>query len=143
MKIGRVIHNLSQGDKTLYIALISVFLPYPVTAVVLVVLGLSLWINPKSRTLLVRNRINCILIGTFSLINLIVGIIFGNWFGIMAACAFLLIITLFEYSQDDWDINSPLNRQKPLEITKQKPDKERKKMNRNATRIFKTKEKKR
>ena len=50
---------------------------------------------------------------------------------------------LFEYSQDDWDINSPLNRQKPLEITKQKPDKERKKMNRNATRIFKTKEKKR
>lgn len=50
---------------------------------------------------------------------------------------------LFEYSQDDWDINSPLNRQKPLEITKQKPDKERKKMNRNATRIFKTKEKNR
>ena len=43
---------------------------------------------------------------------------------------------LFEYSQDDWDINSPLNKQKPLEITKQKPDKERKKMNRNATRKF-------
>ena len=49
---------------------------------------------------------------------------------------------LFEYSQDDWDINSPLDKQKPLEITKQKPDKERKKMNRNATRKFKTKEKK-
>ena len=49
---------------------------------------------------------------------------------------------MFEYTQDDWDINSPLNRQKPLEITKQKPDKERKKMNRNATRKFKTKEKK-
>ena len=49
---------------------------------------------------------------------------------------------LFEYSQDDWDINSPLNTQKPLEITKQKPDKERKKLNRNATRKFKTKEKK-
>lgn len=48
---------------------------------------------------------------------------------------------LFEYSQDDWDINSPLDKQKPLEITKQKPDKERKKMNRNATRKFKTKEK--
>ena len=46
---------------------------------------------------------------------------------------------LFEYSQDDWDINSPLDKQKPLEITKQKPDKERKKMNRNATRKFKTK----
>ena len=43
---------------------------------------------------------------------------------------------LFEYSQDDWDINSPLDKQKPLEITKQKPDKERKKMNRNATRKF-------
>lgn len=49
---------------------------------------------------------------------------------------------LFEYSQDDWNINSPLDKQKPLEITKQKPDKERKKMNRNATRKFKTKEKK-
>lgn len=49
---------------------------------------------------------------------------------------------LFEYSQDDWDINSPLNEQKPFEITKQKPEKERKKMNRNATRKFKTKEKK-
>ena len=49
---------------------------------------------------------------------------------------------LFEYTQDDWDIYSPLDRQKPLEITKQKPDKERKKMNRNATRKFKTKEKK-
>ena len=44
---------------------------------------------------------------------------------------------LFEYTQDDWDITMPLNEQKPLEITKQKPDKERKKMNRNATRKFK------
>ena len=44
---------------------------------------------------------------------------------------------LFEYTQEDWDINKPLNEQKPLEITKQKPDKERRKMNRNATRQFK------
>lgn len=44
---------------------------------------------------------------------------------------------LFEYEQDDWDIKAPLNTQKPLEITKQKPDKEKKKMNRNATRKFK------
>ena len=44
---------------------------------------------------------------------------------------------LFEYSQDDWDITAPLNEQKPLEITKQKPDRERRKMNRNATRRFK------
>lgn len=44
---------------------------------------------------------------------------------------------LFEYEQDDWDINAALETQKPLEITKQKPDKERKKMNRNATRNFK------
>ena len=43
---------------------------------------------------------------------------------------------LFEYAQDDWDITTPLNEQKPLEITKQKPDKERRKMNRNATRNF-------
>lgn len=44
---------------------------------------------------------------------------------------------LFEYSQDDWDINAPLDKQKPLEITKQKPPQERKKQNRNATRKFK------
>ena len=44
---------------------------------------------------------------------------------------------LFEYTQDDWDIYSPLENQKPLEITKQKPDKERRKVNRNATRRFK------
>lgn len=44
---------------------------------------------------------------------------------------------LFEYEQDDWDIKAPLNTQKPLEVTKQKPDKEKKKMNRNATRKFK------
>lgn len=44
---------------------------------------------------------------------------------------------LFEYDQDDWDINAPLDRQKPLEITKQKPDKERQKRNRNANRKFK------
>lgn len=44
---------------------------------------------------------------------------------------------LFEYSQDDWDVTKPLNEQKPLEITKQKPDKQRRKMNRNATRNFK------
>ena len=44
---------------------------------------------------------------------------------------------LFEYSQEDWDMGKPLNEQKPLEITKQKPDKERRKMNRNATRQFK------
>lgn len=44
---------------------------------------------------------------------------------------------LFEYDQDDWDIMLPLNEQKPLDITKQKPDRERKKRNRNAERKFK------
>lgn len=44
---------------------------------------------------------------------------------------------LFEYDQDDWNINMPLEKQKPLKITKQKPDKERKKRNRNAERKFK------
>jgi hypothetical protein len=44
---------------------------------------------------------------------------------------------LFEYSHDDWNISLPLNEQKPLEITKQKPEKERRKVNRNATRNFK------
>lgn len=43
---------------------------------------------------------------------------------------------MFEYDQDDWDINMPLNKQKPLKITKQKPDKEKKKRNRNADRKF-------
>ena len=43
---------------------------------------------------------------------------------------------LFEYTQDDWDVGSPLNEQKPLEITKQKPDKEHRKKNRNATRKY-------
>ncbi len=47
------------------------------------------------------------------------------------------LMALFEYSQDDWDINLPFNEQKPLDITKQKPDKERRKTNRNATRKFK------
>lgn len=41
---------------------------------------------------------------------------------------------LFEYEQNDWDITLPLDKQKPLDITKQKPDKEHKKVNRNATR---------
>ena len=49
----------------------------------------------------------------------------------------LQLRALFEYTQDDWDINAPLNEQKPLSITKQKPDKERKKRNRNADRKFK------
>ncbi len=44
---------------------------------------------------------------------------------------------LFEYTQDDWDINAPLEAQKPLAITKQKPDKEHVKRNRNAERKFK------
>ena len=44
---------------------------------------------------------------------------------------------LFEYDQDDWDIMLPMNEQKPLDITKQKPDRERKKRNRNAERKFK------
>lgn len=44
---------------------------------------------------------------------------------------------MFEYDQDDWDINMPLNMQKPLKITKQKPDREKKKRNRNAERKFK------
>ena len=44
---------------------------------------------------------------------------------------------MFEYDQDDWNINAPLQQQKPLEITKQKPQKERAKRNRNAERKFK------
>ena len=43
---------------------------------------------------------------------------------------------MFEYTQDDWDIYAPLETQKPLDITKQKPDREHKKRNRNATRKF-------
>lgn len=45
--------------------------------------------------------------------------------------------TLFEYRQDDWNIKAPLETQKPLEITKQKPEKERVKISRNKTRRFK------
>lgn len=44
---------------------------------------------------------------------------------------------LFEYQQDDWDINAPLDKQKPLEVTKQKPEVERLKISRNKTRHFK------
>lgn len=44
---------------------------------------------------------------------------------------------MFEYDQDDWNIKSALERQKPLEITKQKPDRQRVKRNRNAERKFK------
>ena len=44
---------------------------------------------------------------------------------------------MFEYDQDDWNINLSPERQKPLAITKQKPDRERVKRNRNAERKFK------
>lgn len=44
---------------------------------------------------------------------------------------------MFEYDQDDWNIDMPLNRQKPMAITKQKPDREKVKRNRNAERKFK------
>lgn len=44
---------------------------------------------------------------------------------------------MFEYDQDDWNINLAPNHQKPLAITKQKPDRERVKRNRNAERKFK------
>ena len=44
---------------------------------------------------------------------------------------------MFEYDQDDWNIKMSPERQKPLEITKQKPDRERVKRNRNAERKFK------
>jgi hypothetical protein len=43
---------------------------------------------------------------------------------------------LFEYQLDDWNIALPLDKQKPLEITKQKPEEKKKKTNRNATRKF-------
>ncbi len=42
----------------------------------------------------------------------------------------------FEYQQDDWNIKAPLETQKPLEITKQKPDKEKVKISRNLSRQF-------
>ena len=44
---------------------------------------------------------------------------------------------LFEYQQDDWDINYPLEKQKPLEVTKQKPEVEKVKISRNLMRQFK------
>ena len=43
---------------------------------------------------------------------------------------------LFEYQLDDWNIALPLDKQKPLEITKQKPEEKKRKTNRNATRKF-------
>ena len=44
---------------------------------------------------------------------------------------------MFEYDQDDWDINLALEEQKPAAITKQRPDRERVRRNRNAERKFK------
>lgn len=44
---------------------------------------------------------------------------------------------MFEYNQDDWNIKSAAERQKPEAITKQKPDRARAKRNRNAERKFK------
>ncbi len=44
---------------------------------------------------------------------------------------------MFEYDQDNWNINMPLEQQKPMQITKQKPERERVKRNRNAERKFK------
>lgn len=44
---------------------------------------------------------------------------------------------MFEYEQDDWNINLAPEKQKPLEITKQKPERQRVKRNRNAERKFK------
>ena len=44
---------------------------------------------------------------------------------------------MFEYDQNDWNIKLSPERQKPLEITKQKPEKERAKRSRNADRKFK------
>ena len=44
---------------------------------------------------------------------------------------------MFEYEQDDWNIYLAPERQKPLEITKQKPERQRVKRNRNAERKFK------
>jgi hypothetical protein len=43
---------------------------------------------------------------------------------------------MFEYEQDDWNINLAPEKQKPLEITKQKPERQRVKRNRNAERNF-------
>ena len=44
---------------------------------------------------------------------------------------------MFEYDQDDWDTSLAPEKQKPLEITKQKPERKREKRNRNAERKFK------
>ena len=44
---------------------------------------------------------------------------------------------MFEYEQDDWNINLAPEKQRPLEITKQKPERQRVKRNRNAERKFK------
>ncbi len=44
---------------------------------------------------------------------------------------------MFEYDQDDWNIKLAPEKQKPLEITKQKPERKKAKRNRNAERKFK------
>ncbi len=44
---------------------------------------------------------------------------------------------MFEYDQDDWNIKLSPEKQKPMEITKQKPERKRAKRNRNAERKFK------
>jgi hypothetical protein len=44
---------------------------------------------------------------------------------------------MFEYDQNDWNIKLSPEHQKPLEITKQKPEKQREKRSRNAERKFK------
>lgn len=42
----------------------------------------------------------------------------------------------FEYQQDDWNIKDPLETQKPLEITKQKPETKKARISRNLMRKF-------
>ncbi len=85
-------------DNLIYIAFISVFLHYVITAAVIIVLSLYLLINPETRKVIFVHK-GRLIFGVFIIYTLLVALINQNFLGAICSVALFLMITISYYAR--------------------------------------------
>lgn len=98
INLSRTLKTVLDAPNLIYLAFISVFLPYYVTAAVIIVTGLYLLISRNTRGLIFVHRGRGVFL-VFTLYTAVVALVFQNYIGLACSAGFFLIIVISYYAR--------------------------------------------
>ena len=96
--------TLLSDENLIYLAFISVFLHFAVTAAVIVVLGLYLLISPTTRKLIFVHKGKKVFV-IFTVYAIVIALINRNFIGVLCAVAFFLMLVISYYARSTFTEN--------------------------------------